>query len=100
MQIAARIIGILAVFLTFCSSTVLATDSAHPPSGYVALPTTQPGGGGPLAGPANADFEANVLLVQTALPWGSTANTRVLDALGYSYRTIDMAEVPNVDIGR
>ena len=40
----------------------------------------------------------DVLLIHTAIPWNSTADTDVLNALGYSFDIIDMDDVPNTDI--
>jgi len=40
----------------------------------------------------------DILLIQTAIPWASNADTQVLDALGYSYNEIDITEVPNTNI--
>ena len=47
-----------------------------------------------LSETANSD----VLLIQTAIPWNSTADTDVLNALEYSFDIIDMDDVPNTDI--
>ena len=41
----------------------------------------------------------DILLIQTAIPWNSNANTIVLDQLGYTYKAIDMTEVPSTNIG-
>jgi len=42
--------------------------------------------------------EADILLIQSNLPWGSNADTKVLDSLGYSYDIADMSEIPNIDL--
>jgi hypothetical protein len=38
------------------------------------------------------------LLIQTAVPWESNADTVVLSELGYTYQVVDMDEVPNINI--
>jgi len=43
---------------------------------------------------ANAD----VLLIQSALPWSSQANTKVLDKLGYTHNTVNMSQLNNVKL--
>ena len=43
---------------------------------------------------------SDILLVQTALPWNSDANTQVLSALGYAYDIVDMSNISQVDLFR
>ena len=45
------------------------------------------------------DGTPDVLLIQTALPWESNADTTVLNDLGYSYREIDMNDLATTNIG-
>jgi hypothetical protein len=47
---------------------------------------------------SKVSLTADVLLVQTSLPWNSEANTTVLSSLGYSYESVDMSSVGNVDL--
>jgi hypothetical protein len=41
---------------------------------------------------------ADVLLIQSALPWQSTADTTVLNQLGYTYAVADMYQVPSLNL--
>jgi PKD repeat protein len=41
---------------------------------------------------------ADILLIQTALPWNSDADMQVLDSLGYSYDIVDMNSIGGVDL--
>jgi PKD repeat protein len=43
---------------------------------------------------------SDILLVQTALPWASDANTQVLSRLGYAYDIVDMNTIAQVDLFR
>jgi hypothetical protein len=42
--------------------------------------------------------QADVLLIQETLPWGSNANAAVLSALGYSYDITNMSSVASIDL--
>ena len=42
--------------------------------------------------------QPDVLLIQTAQPWDSDADTVVLNSLNYSHRVIDMTKVPETNI--
>jgi len=42
--------------------------------------------------------DADILLIQTAWPWNSTADVDVLNSLGYSYDIVDMSNISSVDI--
>jgi hypothetical protein len=66
------------------------TDTTVAPKGYV--PAGQISNAAPHAG------VADVLLIQTAIPWNSTADTQVLDSLGYSYDIVDMSNIGGVDL--
>jgi|GEM_PF-5250478 len=41
--------------------------------------------------------QADVLLIQQTLPWGSNANATVLSALGYTYDIVNMSSVASID---
>lgn len=41
---------------------------------------------------------ADVLLIQTSLPWDSNADTEVLTSLGYSYDIVDMSNIDTVNL--
>lgn len=41
---------------------------------------------------------ADILLIQTAQPWGSDADMQVMDSLGYSYDMVDMSNIGNVSL--
>jgi len=41
---------------------------------------------------------ADVLLIQSALPWNSSADLNVLDALDYTHNTVDMGQLQNVQL--
>ncbi len=47
-----------------------------------------------------ASGSADILLVQTSLPWGSDANTQVLSELGYAYDMADMSSIAQIDLFR
>ncbi len=42
--------------------------------------------------------DADILLVQTSLPWDSYANTKVLNQLGYTYNIVDMSNIDNTNL--
>jgi len=42
--------------------------------------------------------DADILLVQTSLPWDSHANTEVLNKLGYTYSIADMSNIDNINL--
>ena len=46
----------------------------------------------------STSFAADVLLIQSASPWNSTANTRVLNDLGYSFDSVNMNQIPSTDL--
>jgi hypothetical protein len=66
-------------------------NSAVAPAGYT--PSQQTPESNILAS-GNTD----VLLIQTALPWNSNANTEVLTSLGYSYDIVDMSNLGTVNL--
>jgi hypothetical protein len=66
-------------------------NSAVAPVGYI--PSQQTPESNILAS-GNAD----ILLIQTALPWNSNANTEVLTSLGYSYDIVDMSNLGTVNL--
>lgn len=79
--------------IIFPAGVLLASDSSQAPEGY-----------SPEKG-VKTSFQTlagegtpNVLMIQSAIPWGSNADTTVLDLLGYSYRVVDMTEIPNINI--
>ncbi len=41
---------------------------------------------------------ADILLIQSAIPWNSTADTYVLNRLGYTYEIADMSDIPNMNL--
>lgn len=41
------------------------------------------------------NIKADVLLIQTALPWNSNANTEILSSLGYTYEVTDFSGLAN-----
>ena len=43
---------------------------------------------------------SDILLIQTSLPWNSSANTQVLAELGYTYDVVDMRNIDGVDLFR
>lgn len=45
-----------------------------------------------------AASNADILLVQTSLPWNSSANTEVLDALEYIYDIADISNISDIDM--
>ncbi|MBN1876658.1 MAG: hypothetical protein JXA33_20700 [Anaerolineae bacterium] len=65
-------------------------SSAVAPKGYVPISTQRS-----VKAVANG---ADILLIQTALPWNSDANTQVLDSLGYTYDIVDMGNIGTVDM--
>lgn len=42
--------------------------------------------------------DADILLIQTALPWNSDADMQVLNSLGYAYDIVDMSSIDSVDL--
>jgi hypothetical protein len=66
-------------------------SSAEAPQGYAPL-------NAPTHLSPDLTTEANVLLIQTALPWRSDADTQVLNALGYTYDIVDMSTISSVDL--
>ena len=88
-----RILSVTLMILTAgagISSAGHIVDSRHAPSGYKATVEAP-------ARPVSA-VGPDVLLIQTALPWSSSADTTVLNALGYTYNIINMSEVATTDI--
>jgi len=67
------------------------TDSATPPPGY--SPTLQT-----VNSAAPNTGSADILLIQTSLPWNSTADMDILSSLGYSYDIVTMENIENVDL--
>jgi hypothetical protein len=48
-----------------------------------------------MSGTSNS---ADILLIQTALPWASDADMQVLNSLGYTYDIVDMSNIGNVNL--
>ena len=83
---------IMVIFI-LTSSLCYAGNSSEVPAGYKPKKGTQT--------PFQIKSEGgtpDILLIQTANPWDSDADTTVLDGLSYSYRVIDMTEVPSTSI--
>lgn len=81
--------------------TFAAEDTATPPEGY--QPTLSNTQYGNKRGKAAKDDpvvlkKADVLLIQTALPWGSNANTVVLNKLGYTYAIADIDAISTINL--
>ena len=76
------------LILAFAASPAFALDTTTAPPNYE--PTVQ--------AHAGTKGGEDILLIQTANPWESTANTTVLSGLGYSYRIVDMSEVASVNL--
>jgi len=81
--------------------TFAAEDTVTPPEGY--QPTLSNVQYSNRSGKAAKDApvvldKADVLLIQTALPWGSNANTTVLDKLGYSYAIADIGAISTINL--
>ena len=65
-------------------------DSTTRPAGYSPRSSQQPS--------IRLAESADILLIQTSLPWDSTANTTVLDSLGYSYDIVDISNLGSVSL--
>lgn len=69
-----------------------APSSAEAPVGYApsraTVPDRQPG----------ASEAADILLIQTSLPWDTSSNTIVLDDLNYRYDIVDMSNLDSVNV--
>lgn len=97
----------IGVILIIISTPVIAssTDSATPPDGYRPSETIQ------IVSPQSLMAEqlnvetaennnADVLLIQTALPWNSNANTRVLSNLGYTYEVTGISDLASHNLSK
>jgi len=80
--------------------TFAAQDTVTPPDGYQPTLTNTPYNKvGKAARDAVVALEkADVLLIQTALPWDSNANTEVLNKLGYTYAIADIGAISTINL--
>jgi len=62
-------------------------SSAEKPDGYILAQAET------VLAATGAESGADILLIQSSLPWDSTANTEVLDTLGYAYHSVDMNSI-------
>jgi len=76
------------------SASSYANNSNEPPAGY----KPQKGSATPFQVIVADNGKSDILLIQTAIPWNSNADTTVLDNLGYSYEIIDITEVETTNI--
>ncbi|MCK5609558.1 hypothetical protein KAR91_47225, partial [Candidatus Pacearchaeota archaeon] len=84
---------LLVLFSLAFTGSVFGDNSSQPPLGY------DPVKGSITGFEIMSDLgDADILLIETALPWDSNANTEVLNSLGYTYNKITMAEVSSTNI--
>jgi len=87
------IIKAIMIFFIFIVGAAHAYDSSQAPPGY----SPQKGIKTAFQSIA-AEGTPDILLIQTANPWDSDADTIVLDKLGNSYKVVDMSGVLDIDI--
>jgi hypothetical protein len=69
-------------------------NSAEAPSGYTIQSTELD------ILPQSIQGQADILLIETSLPWNSNADKTVLNALGYTYDIATMSNIDSIDIFR
>ncbi|MFZ2663907.1 MAG: hypothetical protein WAX66_00900 [Patescibacteria group bacterium] len=85
---------IMISMIVICSGLSYADSSSVAPLGY----KPEKGEFTPFQSIVSQEGTPDILLIQTAIPWASYADTTVLDVLKRSYRVIDMSEVATTNI--